>query len=56
MSPSAGLGSSKILMTTMLGDTQNFFKAFRDNCDGYLVKPIDYEKLEKTIKDIGLAH
>lgn len=36
---------AKILMTTALGDAKNVFTAFRELCDGYLVKPIDKGKL-----------
>ena len=32
-------------MTTALTDTSNVFNAFREMCDGYLVKPIDKAKL-----------
>lgn len=45
---------SKILMTTALDDGQNVMKAFRSQCDGYLVKPIDKEKLKAYIIEFGL--
>ena len=31
----------KIVMTTALGDADNVTKAIRDQCDGYLVKPLN---------------
>jgi len=44
----------KILMTTALKDPQNVMTAFRELCDGYLVKPIDKAKLLKYFKEQGL--
>ena len=44
----------KILMTTALGDAKNVFTAFRELCDGYLVKPIDKSKLLGYLKSFGL--
>ena len=32
-------------MTTALSDKDNVLSAFRSQCDGYLVKPIDATKL-----------
>jgi len=45
----------KILMTTALGDTQNVFTAFRELCDGYLVKPIDKNKLLGYLTAFGFT-
>lgn len=41
----------KIIIITALGDPKNLMTAFRYQCDGYLVKPIDQRKLveEMTI-------
>ncbi|MFZ5570769.1 MAG: response regulator [Thermodesulfobacteriota bacterium] len=47
-----GLDGVKIIMTTALGDKNNVMQAFREQCDGYLVKPIDKGKLAKLIKEI----
>ncbi len=44
----------KVLMTTALGDAKNVFTAFRELCDGYLVKPIDRGKLLGYLKGFGL--
>ncbi|NCD32515.1 MAG: response regulator [Spartobacteria bacterium] len=43
----------KILMTTALDDSSNVMKAFRGQCDGYLVKPIDSSKLADYISEFG---
>jgi len=45
---------AKILMTTALGDSKNVLSAFKENCDGYMVKPIDKAKLMTKLKDLGL--
>jgi len=45
----------KILMTTALADGKNVMSAFRGACDGYLVKPIDKQKLINEIKRLELA-
>ncbi len=50
--PSAG---AKIIMTTALDDKKNIMSAFREQCDIYLVKPIDRERLKESIKSLGLA-
>ncbi len=43
----------KILMTTALKDAKNVMTAFRELCDGYLVKPIDKAKLLKYLAELG---
>jgi two-component system chemotaxis response regulator CheY len=35
----------KVIMTTATQDKKNVFSAFREQCDGYLVKPVDRAKL-----------
>lgn len=45
----------KIIMTTALGDSKNIFKAFNEQCEAYLVKPIEQEKLAEELKKLGLA-
>jgi two-component system, chemotaxis family, chemotaxis protein CheY len=44
----------KILMTTALKDGKNIMQAFRDLCDGYVVKPIEKAKLLKCLREFGL--
>lgn len=49
-----GLDGVKIIMTTALGDPENIKKAFREQCEAYLVKPIDKNKLLNTLAQLGL--
>lgn len=49
-----GLRGAKIIMTTALGDKGNIMKAFKEQCEAYLVKPIDRKKLLKEIRNLGL--
>ena len=44
----------KVLMTTGLKDGKNVMQAFRDLCDGYVVKPIEKAKLLKCLREFGL--
>jgi two-component system chemotaxis response regulator CheY len=46
--------SAKIIMTTALRDLENVTVAYRELCDGYLVKPILREKLVALMKDLDL--
>jgi len=50
------LGSDgvKVIMTTALGDARNIMKSFREQCEAYIVKPIDKNKLLNEIKSLGL--
>jgi two-component system, chemotaxis family, chemotaxis protein CheY len=45
----------KILMTTGLSDSASVIKAFREQCDSYLTKPIDRAKLHATLIELGLV-
>lgn len=49
--PSRG---AKIIMITTLGDGKSIMAAFKGQCDGYIVKPIDLKKLEKHLTDFSL--
>lgn len=49
-----GLDGVKIIMTTALGDSENIKKAFREQCEAYVVKPIDKTKLVNTLKKLEL--
>jgi len=44
----------KIVMTTALRDIENVTNAYRELCDGYLVKPILRDKLVALLKELGL--
>jgi two-component system chemotaxis response regulator CheY len=50
----AGQGA-KVIMTTALEDSRNVRAAFREQCDAYLVKPIDRRKLVEHLESLGLA-
>lgn len=43
----------KIVMTTALTDKFNVFKAFREQCDAYLPKPIFKDKLDEILQGLG---
>jgi two-component system, chemotaxis family, chemotaxis protein CheY len=45
---------AKIIMTTALDDKKNIMNAFREQCDIYLVKPIDKEKLTESLRSLSL--
>jgi len=49
-----GLDGAKIVMTTALHDSKNIIQAFKSQCDGYLVKPIDRRKLVDQLQSLGL--
>lgn len=49
-----GSDSSKIVMTTALDDSENIKKAFREQCESYLIKPINKAKLIKILISFGL--
>lgn len=44
----------KIVMTTALGDKDNILEAFRGLCDGYLVKPIEKQKVIERLRAFAL--
>jgi len=46
--------AAKIVMTTALRDLDNVTNAYRELCDGYLVKPILREKLVGMLKELDL--
>jgi len=45
---------SKVVMTTALKDSRNVMQAFREQCDAYLVKPVDRKKLVEQLKRLGV--
>ncbi len=49
-----GLDGVKIIMTTALGDSKNVIASFREQCEAYIVKPIDKNKLLNEIHLLGL--
>jgi two-component system, chemotaxis family, chemotaxis protein CheY len=46
--------AAKIVMTTALRDIENVTSAYRELCDGYLVKPIMRDKLVPLLKELAL--
>ena len=49
-----GHAGVKIVMTTALGDKLNVLSAFKAQCDGYIVKPLDKEKVLKELSGLGI--
>ena len=50
----AGPDHVKIIMTTALGDRANVIKAAQQQCDCFLVKPIQKAKLLEELRKLGL--
>ena len=48
--------AARIIMTTALKDGQNVMTAFKSQCDGYLVKPIESEKLRGLLHELHLLN
>ena len=49
-----GLNGVKVPMTTALDDPKNILGAFRSQCEAYLVKPIEKQRLVKELGNHGL--
>jgi len=45
---------AKVIMTTALKDSGNIMKAFKENCEAYLSKPISRNKLLDQLAKFGL--
>jgi two-component system, chemotaxis family, chemotaxis protein CheY len=50
-----GPASAKVFMTSALSDSKNVFSAFKEQCEAYLVKPVDRQKLTAQLKVFGLV-
>jgi len=48
-----GLDGVKVLMITALDDYKNIMDAFRNQCEGYVVKPIDRAKVNAQMTALG---
>ena len=50
-----GLNTTKVIMVTAFDDSKNIMKAFRQGqCEAYMTKPLDREKLLGHILELGL--
>lgn len=49
-----GLKRSKIIMTTALNGADNIIESFKDECDGYIIKPVEWKQLAKTFNTVGI--
>jgi two-component system chemotaxis response regulator CheY len=43
-----------VVMVTMHKDSENVLTAFREQCDGFIVKPANQEKFDKQMKMLEL--
>ena len=50
-----GSAGTKIIMTTSIGDFGNIRSAFVEQCDAYMVKPIDRNKLVEKLNELELV-
>lgn len=50
-----GGAGTKILMTTGLDAPESILAAFRSQCEGYLVKPIERARLTAQLTSLGFA-
>ena len=46
--------STRVIMSSALGDSENVMEAFKSQADAYLVKPVMREKLMDTLQKAGL--
>ena len=47
--------AARVLMVTSQGDIENVRRAFANECDGYLVKPVDRDSFEAQLREVGLS-
>ncbi len=45
----------RVVITTRLSDSRNVLKAFKGQCEAYLVKPIDRRSLIEKLKELDLV-
>lgn len=45
---------AKIVMITALNDIDNLMSSFREQCEGYIIKPFSREKINKTLSQLDL--
>ncbi len=49
-----GLDGVNIIMATALSDFDNLRKAFSNQCEGYIIKPIEKDKIVNMLMDLDL--
>ena len=49
-----GLDGAKVLMVTALNDGDNIMRAFREQCEGYITKPVDKQRLLGQLRELKL--
>ena len=45
---------AKIVMVSVMNDKENIMGSFRENCDGYLIKPVTPEKLREEMAKLDI--
>lgn len=45
---------TKVLMITAKKDAVSVFTSFKEQCDGYIVKPVEQQKVEELLKKLEL--
>ena len=45
----------RVLMTTSVNSPKRIMQAFKEQCDGYLVKPVQKEKLLRQLDLLGIS-
>jgi len=49
-----GSAGARILMVTTTSDPKSITAAFRSQCEGYIVKPIDEDQIKKQLGQLGI--
>lgn len=49
-----GKDGVRIVMTTILSDSKDIIKAFREQCEAYIVKPVEKEEIHRVLKKLEL--
>lgn len=49
-----GLSGVKTIMISALGDKDNVIGSFKEQCDGYIIKPVDKKKLITQLRELDL--
>lgn len=47
---------SKIVMITALNDIENLMESFREQCEGYIIKPFSREKIRRTLNQLNIVN